>query len=89
MKIILTSAAMVAAFSLGTLTQAQETSDTLQSIPASAQQNAQGATPSGDTAYGGVPAGQSASGKSSKWSAGPQVNCAPRPFCDIYSGGGQ
>lgn len=87
MKTILVSAAFVATFSLGSLAQAEEQTDTLQSIPAPAQQNAQGATVSGDTAYGGAATGQSASGKASKWSGGAAINCAPQPFCNVYSGG--
>ena len=87
MKTVLMSAAMVAAFSLGNLTQAQEPTDTLQSMPPSTQQNAQTAEPSGDSAYGGAPAGQASSGKASKWTTGGMANCTPRPFCDIYSGG--
>lgn len=87
MKNALVSAALVAAFSLGGLSQAQETTDTLQSIPAPAQQNVQATAPAGDTAYGGVSAGQSASGTSSKWGGGTTRNCTPLPFCNIYSGG--
>ncbi|SAK65117.1 hypothetical protein [Caballeronia ptereochthonis] len=87
MKTAVVSALVVAAFSLGSLTQAQETTDTLQSIPASSQQNAQSAAPSGDTAYGGVSAGQGASGRMSKWTNDASRNCTPLPFCNIYSGG--
>jgi hypothetical protein len=88
MKTVLVTAVMVAAFSLGSLTQAQETTDTLQSMSPSPQQSAQTAAPSGDSAYGGATAGQSASGKMSKWTTTSGAsNCTPRPFCDIYSGG--
>jgi hypothetical protein len=87
MKIAIVSATMMAAFSLGSLVQAQEPTDTLQSIPAPTQQNAQSTTPSGDTAYGGAAAGQSASGKASQRMGSAAGNCVPRPFCDIYSGG--
>ncbi|SAK49708.1 hypothetical protein AWB77_01160 [Caballeronia fortuita] len=86
MKTVLVSTTLVAAFSIGGLAQAQEPSDTLQSIPAPRQQNAQSPSPSADTAYGGVADGQSASGSMSKWS-GVSANCAPRPFCNTYSGG--
>lgn len=86
MKTVLISAAMVAAFSLGGLAQAQEMTDTLQSIPAPTEQNAQTSAPSGNTAYGGVAAGQSASGKASKWTTNGQARCTPMPFCNIYSG---
>ncbi|MFM0323323.1 hypothetical protein [Caballeronia glebae] len=87
MKTVLVTTTLVAAFSLVNLTQAQEPSDTLQSIPASSQQNAQGATPSGDTAYGGVAVGQGASGRTSKWAGGMRNTCSPQPFCNVYSGG--
>ncbi|KXU86830.1 hypothetical protein CR51_36820 [Caballeronia megalochromosomata] len=87
MKTVLVMATLVAGFSLGNLSQAQEPTDTLQSIPASSQQNAQSATPAGGTAYGGVATGQSASGKMTNWTGGASSNCTPRPFCNIYSGG--
>ncbi|SAK82140.1 hypothetical protein AWB75_05203 [Caballeronia catudaia] len=88
MKTVLISALLVAGFSLGSLTQAQEPTDTLQSMPPSAQQNAQSIAPSGDSAYGGAPAGQSASGTTSKWTtAGGTSRCTPLPFCNVYSGG--
>jgi hypothetical protein len=88
MKTVLISAVVVAAFSLGTLGQAQEPTDTLQSMPQATQQNAQSAEPSGDSAYGGTPSGQTASGKASKWTTtGGMANCTPLPFCNIYSGG--
>jgi hypothetical protein len=87
MKTVLVTTTLVAAFSLVTLTQAQEPSDTLQSIPAPVQQNAQGAASSGDTAYGGVAPGQSRSGRTANWTGGTQSNCSPRPFCNVYSGG--
>ena len=87
MKTFLVTTTLVAAFSLGNLTQAQEPTDTLQSIPAPRQQEAQTAPPSGDTAYGGVAMGQSASGRTSNWAGSMSNNCAPRPFCNTYSGG--
>ncbi|WP_321796895.1 hypothetical protein [Caballeronia sp. J97] len=86
MKTVLITTTLVAAFSLVDLAQAQEPTDTLQSIPAPRQQSAQSAAPSGDTAFGGVTAGQSASGSMSNWK-GISPNCTPRPFCNIYSGG--
>ncbi|BCQ27303.1 hypothetical protein NK8_54920 (plasmid) [Caballeronia sp. NK8] len=89
MKIVLVSATLVAVVSLGSLAQAEEATDTLQSIPAPRQQSAQSATPSDDTAYGGAATGQSASGSTSKWAGGAAVRCNPQPFCNIYSGGGQ
>ncbi|SAK83606.1 hypothetical protein AWB80_05517 [Caballeronia pedi] len=89
MKIVLVSATLVAVCTLGSLAQAEETTDTLQSIPAPRQQSAQSATPSGDAAYGGAAAGQSASGNASTWSGGAALGCNPRPFCNAYSGGGQ
>ncbi|SAK48705.1 hypothetical protein AWB76_01239 [Caballeronia temeraria] len=87
MKTVLVTTTLVAAFSLVNLTQAQEPSDTLQSIPASSQQNAQSAEPSADAAYGGAAMGQSASGGASKRTAGTPNNCSPQPFCNVYSGG--
>lgn len=87
MKNALVSAVAMVALSLGSLTQAQEATDTLQSMPASGQQNAQSPAPSGDTAYGGATTGQSASGKMSRWTNGTTANCTPLPFCNIYSGG--
>ena len=87
MKTFLVTTTLVAAFSIGTLTQAQELIDTLQSIPASCQQDVQSTPISGDTAYGGVAMGQSASGRTSNWTGAMSNNCAPRPFCNVYSGG--
>jgi hypothetical protein len=78
---------LMAGFSLGNLTQAQEQTDTLLSTPVSTQKSAQDMTPSGDTAYGGVGAGQSASGTTTKPGGGTARNCTPLPFCNIYSGG--
>ena len=86
MKPVILSAAMLAVFSLGSLVQAQEPTDTLLSTPMQ-QQNAQSPAPSPDSAYGGVTAGQSASGKTSSRMSGSQSTCAPMPFCNIYSGG--
>lgn len=81
---LLVTAAALAALSVSAV-QAQETTTNTGST-STAQSNQ--ATPSADSSsYGGTPAGQSATGKSSKWSRGLQPSCSPRPFCDIYSGG--
>ncbi|SAL86181.1 hypothetical protein AWB74_07598 [Caballeronia arvi] len=81
MKLSLMTAAVAATFSLAGLAQAQQSTDTSQSMPAQAQQSGQ--TSSGDTAYGGATPTRVASGKSSTL----PNNCSPQPFCNIYSGG--
>ncbi|VXC15545.1 conserved exported hypothetical protein [Burkholderia sp. 8Y] len=78
---IMTAAVASAALSLAGLAQAQQSSDTLQSMPPQAQQSGQ--TSPGDTAYGGAVSTGVASGRSSTL----PTNCSPQPFCNIYSGG--
>ena len=85
MKISLMAAASVAALSLAGLALAQESTDTLQSMPAQAQQGEQ--TSAGNTAYGGAPSTHSATGRSSTVGARNPNNCSPLPFCNPYIGG--
>ena len=80
------AAAFAAALFLSSLARAQESTDTLQSKPAQARQTER--TLPADTGYGGPPSSVNASGKpSSPNGIGSASTCAPRPFCNIYSGG--
>lgn len=81
MKLSLMTAAVAVALSVTGLAQAQESTDTLQSMPPQAQQSGQ--TSPGDTAYGGANTTRIASGKTSTL----PTRCSPQPFCNIYSGG--
>jgi hypothetical protein len=85
MKTSVMAAAVAAALSLAGLAQAQESPDTLQSMPSQAQQNVQAAP--GGSAYGGTLSSQSASGKASILGTRNGNNCTPLPFCNVYTGG--
>jgi len=85
MKTSIMAAVIAAALSLAGSVHAQESPDTLQSMPLQAHQNGQAA--SGDTAYGGTSSSQRASGRSSMPGPRNGNNCTPLPFCNVYGGG--